>query len=181
MGNYKTLVNGNYSHVFTQTAQREPLEIAQVSLASIPNRIDLGEWDALPELGFLLLNDYWSSDKGSHTPTDLIKTFRWTVATVFVVYCTRKNGNAIYTDQGRELPLSFERVRRVLKTCVDKPLYRQYQQAVADDLIIGTYRNMLDDSSILALSTDGHEIMNGVYSQIVRQAGSKKFLSAYWC
>lgn len=179
--NYKTVVNGNYSHVFTQTTKNKPLEITQVSLASIPNRIDLGEWDALPELGLLLLNDYWNSDKESHTPTDLIKTFRWTVATVFVVYCTRKNGNAIYAYQGRELPLSFERVRRVLKTCVDKPLYQQYKQAVADDLIIGTYRNMLDDSSILALSTDGHEIMNRLYSQIVSQAGSKKSTSAYWC
>lgn len=179
--NYKTVVNGGYSYVFIQTTHNAPLEIATISLASIPNRIDLGEWDALPELGLLLLNDYWNSDKGSHKPTDLIKTFRWTVATVFVVYCTRKNGNAIYTYQGRELPLSFERVRRVLKTYVDKPLYQQYKYAVADDLIIGTYRNMLDDSSILALSTDGHEIMNRLYSQIVSQASSKKSTSTYWC
>ncbi|EMI8339193.1 TPA: hypothetical protein SMR96_001301 [Proteus mirabilis] len=179
--NYKTVVNGGYSHVFTQTTHNAPLEIATISLVSIPNRIDLGEWDALPELGLLLLNDYWNSDRGSHTPADLIKTFRWTVATVFVVYCTRKNGNAIYAYQGRELPLLFERVRRVLKTCVDKPLHQQYKQAVADDLIIGTYRNMLDDSRILSLSTDGHEIMNRLYSQIVSQAGSKKSTSAYWC
>ncbi|GLX65524.1 hypothetical protein KMU_35660 [Proteus vulgaris] len=176
--NYKTVVTGNYSHVFTQTTHNAPLEIATILLASIPNRIDLGEWDALPELGLLLLNDYWNSDKDSHTPTDLIKTFRWTMATVFVVYCTCKNGNAVYAYQGRELSLSFERVRRVLKTCVDKPLYQQYQQAVAD---IGTYRNMLDDSSIWALSTDGHEIMNRLYSQIVSQAGTKKSTSAYWC
>ncbi|WP_413482152.1 hypothetical protein [Morganella psychrotolerans] len=179
--NYKTVVNGSYSHVFTQITQNKPLEITQVSLASIPNRIDLGEWDALPELGLLLLNDYWNSDRDGHTPPDLIKTFRWTVATVFVVYCTRKNGNAIYTYQGRELPLSFERVRRVLKACVDKPLYQQYQNIIADDLIITAYRNMLDDSSILALSADGHEIMNRLYCQIVSKAGSKKSTSAYWC
>ncbi|ETT07094.1 MULTISPECIES: hypothetical protein [Providencia] len=179
--NYKTVVKGGYSHVFTQTTHNAPLEIASISLASIPNRIDSGEWDALPELGLLLLNDYWNSDKSTHTPADLIKTFRWTVATVFVVYCTGKNGKAVYIHNGLELPLSFEHVRRVLKVCVDKPLHQQYQRKVADDLIIGTYRNMLDDSSILELSTDGCEVMDKIYQQIVHQVGSKKVTSAYWC
>ncbi len=179
--NYKTVVKGDCSHVFTQVVHGKQLEISQIQLSSIPSRIDSGEWDALPELGLLLLNDYWNINKASHCVTDLIKTFRWTVATVFVVYCTSKNGKAIYINNGRELPLSFEHVRRVLKACVDKPLNQQYQRKVADDLIISTYRNMLDDSSILALSENGHEIMNRLYSQIINQLGSKKLTSAYWC
>lgn len=179
MMNYKTVVNDGYSHVFTQSSHDKSIEVAKIQLSSIPDRADVGELDLLPELGLLLLNDYWNTNKSTHSVTDLIKTFRWTVATVFVVYCTGKNRKPIYIHQGREL--SFEHVRQVLKVCIDKPLYQQHKQKIANDLIIGTYRNMLDDSSILALSENGNEIMNRLYSQIINQVGSKKLTSSYWC